>query len=246
MHTWAFAIGGPVSDARLARYDLVVLDGESTPAARVARLRGEGKLVLAYLDAGTIERGRGWFPRAKRYRLDYWPDWGEWYAEVSAPGYRALVGGVARSFLAKGFDGLFLDNVDMVETHPAQRAGMTALVRSLASLVHGRGGFLFAQNGEDAIGPLVRWLDGWNREDVTGTYDFAAKRYVAVPAADRAAALAALRRMRAKGLLALATDYLPAGRSTAAAVAAACRAGALPFVGDVELTRVPARPLRCP
>jgi hypothetical protein len=52
--------------------------------------------------------------------------------------------------------------------------------------------------------------------------------------------------MRANGLLALATDYLPAGRSTAAAVAAACRVGALPFVGDVELTRLPARPLRCP
>lgn len=246
MHTWAFAIGGAVPDARLARYDLVVLDGETTPAARVARLRGEGKLVLAYLDAGTIEPGRAWYPRAKPYRLDYWPDWDEWYADVSAPGYRTLVAGVARGFLAKGFDGLFLDNVDMVESHAAQKAGMTALVRSLARLVHGRRGFLFAQNGEDAIGPLVRWLDGWNREDVGGTYDFATRRYVRVPAADEAEALAALRRMRARGLLALATGYLPARRSAAGAVAAACRAGALPFVSDVELTRVPARPLRCP
>ena len=183
--------------------------------------------MLGYLDVGTIEPGRSWVPRAKPYRLDYWRAWREWYADVDAPAYRLLLQGVAGSLLAKGFDGLLLDNVDMTETHPAQTAGMRALVVAIARLVHARHGYVFAQNGADVIGPLIPYLDGWNRED-----------------ANRGAgALAELRRMRARGLLVLATDY--AAAPDPAAVRAACRAGALPFVSNRELTRVPRTALRC-
>ncbi len=87
-----------------------------------------GALVLGYLDAGTLEPYRPWFRRAKPYRLDYWKQWGEWYANVNAPGFRKLIVGVATSFERKGLDGLFLDNTDMIETHPKQAPGMRRLV----------------------------------------------------------------------------------------------------------------------
>jgi hypothetical protein len=252
VRSFAFAIGdgdlaGDVG-ARYASYGLVVVDGEAATAAQIAALHRNGTVVLAYLDVGAIERSRGWFAQAKRYRLDYWADWGEWYARVDAAGYRQLlVGRVAPGFLRKGFDGLFLDNTDMVESHPRQRAGMTALVRSLAALVHRRQGFLFTQNGENAVAPLLPYLDGWNREDVTWTYDFGAKRYVQQPAADTAAALAALRRLGGAGLLVTATDYVRAGDEGAArqAAANACAAGALPFASDIGLTRIPAAAVSC-
>lgn len=249
VHTWAFGIGdgtltGDVR-ARFAGYDLVVLDGEIATAAQVAALHRDGTVVLAYLDAGTIEPYRSWYPAAKRYRLGYWPEWKEWYANVRAPVYRALLTRVARTLLAKGFDGLFLDNVDMVETHPRQAAGMKALVAALSRLAHAGHGYLFAQNGENAIGPLVRYLDGWNREDVSRTY--AGGRYVPVSRTGRTQAVAALRRLHAAGLLVVATDYT-AARDAAGARAAfrtACNAGALPFVSDLELTRIPQPPPRC-
>jgi hypothetical protein len=252
VHSFAFAIGdGDLSGdlaARYASYDLVVVDGEAATAAQVAALQRQGKLLLAYLDVGGIEKGRGWFAPAKPYRLDYWADWGEWYARVDAVGYRRLlVGRVAPGLLRKGFDGLFLDNTDMVESHPQQRAGMTALVRSLAALVHRGHGFLFTQNGEGAIAPLLPYLDGWNREDVTWTYDFGANRYVQQPAADTTAAQAALRRIGKAGLLVTATDYVPAGAAGAArqATANACAAGALPFASDIGLTRIPLGAVTC-
>ena len=252
VRSWAFAIGsGDLAGdirARYAPFDLVVLDGEEATAAQVGALRAHGTIVLAYLDIGTIEPGRSWFPLAKPYRLDFWPDWGEWYANVDAPPYRTLIARrVAPELLAKGFDGLFLDNLDMTETHSVQTPGMLALVRSLARLVHAHGRYLFSQNGEDVIGPTLPLLDGWNREDVSGTFDFAAKRYVAVPPADSAAARAALRRMRARGLLTLATDYVSLGNraATRRAIAAACAAGALPFVTNIDLTRIPRNAQRC-
>ncbi|HEV3228479.1 MAG TPA: endo alpha-1,4 polygalactosaminidase [Solirubrobacteraceae bacterium] len=253
--TFALAIGdGDLSGdltARYRGYDLVVVDGQEATAAQVAALRQGGRVVLAYLDVGTIEPGRPWFARARPYRLNRWSQWGEWYANISKAGYRRLVAGaVAPGILAKGFDGLFLDNVDMVESHPRQSAAMGALVRSLAHLVHSAGGLLFAQNGADILRPLVGDLDGWNREDVSFTYDFARHSYRRTSAAELGQAQSELRRMSAAGLRVTATDYLAggpgAGSDALVAAQNACSARALPFVSDIGLRRVPQPPLRCP
>ncbi len=124
---------------------------------------------------------------------------------------------------------------------------MRKLVRRLAALVHARGGLLFAQNGEDSIGPLLPVLDGWNREDVTWTYSFKRRRYVHRPAADVAAAQAALTRIGAAGLLVTSADYTAGdAASEQESVANACAAGAIPFVSNIALTRLPAAPLTCP
>ena len=249
---WALAIGsgqlrrGAVR--RLGRFDLVVIDGEAATRALLAALRARGTLVLAYLSVGTIEPGRGWYRRARPYRLrDRFEEFGEWYAATSRPGYRRLIAGrVAPRILAKGFDGLFLDNTDMIEAHRRQARGMRRLVAALDRLAGER--LLFSQNGEGVIGPSLRHYDGWNREDVTRTYDFERRRYVPVPAGERRAARRALRRIGARGLLVTASDYVLRGSraATRSAVRAACRAGALPFVTDIGIRRLPRRPFRCP
>ncbi len=251
VHSWAFAIGdGNLSGdliSRFSSYDLVVVDGQGASARQVRALRRAGKLVLAYLDVGTLEPGRPWYASLGRFRLNYWSDWGEWYANVSARGFRsAIAGRIAPAILRKGFDGLFLDNTDMIESHPGQAGGMKRLVRALSALVHRRGGLLFTQNGEGSIAPTLRYYDGWNREDVTGTYDFGRRRYVLQQPADIAAAQRALRWIGARGLLVLATDYTAANTSPSTAITNACTAGALPFVSDIGLRRVPAVAARCP
>jgi hypothetical protein len=234
---------------RYARFDLVVVDGESASARDIAAIPRTGHaLVLAYLDVGTIERYRGWYGAARRYRLDYWGEWGEWYANVNAPGYRSLLlKRVAPAMLAKGFDGLFLDNTDMTETHAAQKRGMRALVAGLSGLVHARGKLLFAQNGADVNWPLRRFYDGINFEDVSFSYDFGRHAYVSLPPGVVASNERTIRRFRRAGLEVTATDYLPpaAGGRPAIAVRNACSAGALPYVSDIGLSRVPSRPFIC-
>lgn len=253
VETFALALGngtlGGDLASRYAAYDLVVLDGDDATAAQVAQVRAGGtKVVLAYLSVGSIERWRSWAARARPYRMEPLAGWtGERYADTSKAGYRDLiVREVAPMLLRKGFDGLFLDNVDMIETHRRQRAGMLSLVRRLSTLTHGRPGrVLMAQNGAAAIAPVARRLDAWNREDVTATWN--GRAYRSVPAAASREARAELRAMRRRGLLVTATDYtVRAGTPLARrAQARACAAGALPFVSDIGLTRVPAQPLRC-
>lgn len=241
---------------RLGAFDLVVVDGEEAEPGELEALHERGVTVLGYLSVGTIEKWRSWYPRLKRYRLAAWRDWeDEWFADVSRRGFRRVLGReMAPGILDKGFDGLFLDNVDMIETrrHRRQRGGMRALVFALARLAHADGRLLFAQNGRRALRNfgLVEAIDGWNREDVSWTYDFDRDRYVGVPDGQTRAALREIGEMLALGKTVTATDYTRAGDSAALeeSVANACAAGALPYVSDIELSarRLPNPPLVCP
>src|SRR3954452_18406125 len=250
---WAFGLGVGADDPAvldsLSRYDLVVVDGEQTSSASVARLHQAGAVVLGYLSVGTIEPFRSWYRKLKPFGLaDRFKQFDEIYADVDAPGFRrAITRRIAPRVLRSGVDGLFLDNTDMVESHKRERPGMRRLVRALSALVHRRGGLLFAQNGEASIGPLLRFYDGWNREDVTWTYSFKRRRYVHQPAAEIAEAQAAMRRIASRGLLVTTADYTAAGDEPAIqeSVANACAVGAIPFTGDIGLTRLPAAPLTC-
>jgi endo-alpha-1,4-polygalactosaminidase (GH114 family) len=253
VHDWAFAIGagalGGDLAARYREYDLIVIDGEEATPAQVATLRTGGRIVLGYLSVGTIEPFRPWYRRLKRFRLpDEFEEFNEPYARLNAKGYRRQVAGrIAPKILRKGFDGLFLDNTDMVEIHKRQRRGLRALVASLAARVDQVAGrFLFTQNGARVIGPTLAFYDGWNREDVTWTYGFKRRRYQRVRPRDAAAARAELIRIGAAGLLTTATDYT-AGDELAAAesVASACSTGALPFVSNIGLRRIPPVPFGC-
>lgn len=251
--SFAFAIGdGALSrnlHRRYRRFDLVVVDGESARAGDVAAIqRASGGLVLAYLDVGTIEDYRGWYNAAKPFRLDFWGDWGEWYANVNARGFRSLMlERVAPTMLSKGFDGLFLDNTDMTETHPAQKPGMRALVAGLSRLVRARGKLLMAQNGADVNWPLRRFYEGMNFEDVSFRYDFDRHVYIRRGASAVALAQRNIRRYLSAGLKVTATDYLAArkAKDTRIAVRNACSAGALPYVSDINLRRIPERPFLC-
>ena len=259
--SWAFAIGGgmlggdreAVGD-RLGPFDLVVIDGELARAAEVDELHDRGAAVLAYLSVGTIEKWRGWFDRVKRFRLKAWQDWkDEWFADVSRSKLRRiLVEDVAPPILTKGFDGLFLDNVDMIETrnHREQRAGMRKLVRRLAALVHPND-LLFAQNGFWGLRKfgIREFLDGWNREDVTWGYDFDNRRYKHRSDRQIEVALDELSRMRTLGKFVTATDYTrrAGGAAESEAVANACSVPALPYVSNLALSvgRLPDPPLAC-
>jgi len=181
--SWAFAIGsgtlrGDLA-ARYGGYDLVVVDAQEAGRRHLRTLQEDGTAVLGYLSVGTIERYRPWYTRLKPYRLQAWKDWkGEFFADVSRRGFRHQIARrIAPKLLAKGFDGLFLDNVDMIENHKRQARGMRKLVAQLGRLVDAEGSLLFAQNGYSVLDRFLPHLDGWNREDVSTYYDFDRDRY---------------------------------------------------------------------
>ncbi len=253
VQTWGFAIGNHTLSGNLrkryAGYDLLVVDAQEAKRRQIAALRAQGTLVLGYLSVGTIENYRPWYRRLKPYRIAPDGHWhGEYYAQVRKRGYRhQIVRRIAPKLYAKGFDGLFLDNVDMIEIYRRQTRGMHRLVGALSRLVHRNGGYLFGQNGFSIVRPMLSDLDGWNREDVTGTYRFGRHAYVERRPKQIERTQRELRAVARHGLLVTATDYTARARSRVArhAVANACAAGALPYVSDIYLRRTPRPPPSC-
>ncbi|RMD86972.1 MAG: hypothetical protein D6808_02290 [Candidatus Dadabacteria bacterium] len=249
--TFAFGLGLELTSeeiSKLQQYDLVVVDGTDTSSEQVAQIKANGAIVLGYASAGTIEEGRWWSEKLKeKFSIGYWEEWGEWYAAVSKRKYRIFfLRKIAKPILKKGFDGLFLDNVDMISQFPRQTRGMKRLLKMVRKKL-GSQRLLFVQNGDNIIGKFEKYIDGWNREDVTSTYNFDSKTYQLQPEKDRNSALAKIIEMISKGFIITTADYTADGdlADTALSVANACAVGAIPFVSDIHLSRLPDEPFRC-
>lgn len=250
---FAFGLGLTLSDSeieQLKSYDLVVIDGTDSSAAVIQELRSSGVTVLGYVSAGTIERGRPWSKRfIKQFGLTFWEEWGEWFAAVSKRRFtRGFIRRIARPVVRKNVDGLFLDNVDMISERPKQTRGMLRLLKRTRRLL-GNDRLLFIQNGDEIIPTIERAVsfDGWNREDVTGTYDFDTETYGRVPTDEHDAALSFIQRMKDRGYIVTTADYVAPGdqETIDASIAASCSVGATPFVSDIFLTMLPEAPQAC-
>lgn len=253
VRSFAFGLGleaTPDEIEKLKQYDLVVLDGVNLSDADLAEIKSEGAIVLGYLSAGTIEKGRSWSKKLKReFALGYWEEWDEWYARVSSRKFRRFfIRRIATPVLEKGFNGLFLDNVDMISDFPAQTKGMLRLLKMTRSLL-GENRFLFIQNGDELIERIEKevQLDGWNREDVTSTYDFDSESYLLQSEQDIENDLSFIRSMIQRAYLVTTADYTASDESaeTEQSVRNSCQAGAIPFVSDIFLTRLPVNPYTC-
>jgi uncharacterized protein (TIGR01370 family) len=242
---WAPVIGAfelPALDSP----DLVVVDGlrdadgdETAARARLAAARATGALVLAYLSVGTVE---DWRPYAREVPLEWtfgpMPGWpGERLVDARAEGWRRIMAREAAGLEELGFDGLFLDNLDVAEDRPETQDAIVALVEEVRAAVGAS--LLIAQNGLATIDRLP--VDGVSREDTWSRWEDG--RYRASAPGETAAIVAALRRQRARGLVVLTLDYTEPGDPEAGAIVRRSRAaGFVPAVSVLALDRAPHAP----
>lgn len=245
---WAPVFGG--FDPRLITgFDLAVVDAvpqpdgyrDATPED-VDLLHRRGMLVLAYLSVGTVERWR-------HYAADVPSSWtlapvegweGERYVDARVRGWRDLMRREARALAAAGFDGLYLDNLDVAEEFPRTRSGVVALVRELRRAVPDM--LLVAQNGLSVTGRIP--IDAIAHEDVFARWNGSA--YVPTAAAETRRLVRALHRLHERrGVPVFTLDYaLPGSELAQEAVERSLAAGFHPTVSVLDLDQLPHAPRR--
>lgn len=159
--------------------DLLVIDPKTgddliISPQQVADLRSSGKLVVAYLSIGEAEDYRPYWQSGWYHHRPVWlgaenPEWKGnytvkfWYRE-----WRDIILGVLKQYKALGFDGVYLDKVDIVdefEHDPAVRGEMRALIAELRDAA-GPDFIIIQQNAPEMLELTRDLVDGVAVEDL--------------------------------------------------------------------------------
>jgi cysteinyl-tRNA synthetase, unknown class len=238
---WAPVFGSGDASS-VTGFDLVVVDGIADRSgfrvAReddVARWHTEDALVFAYLSIGTAEDWRHYAPRVREGwtlgPVDGWP--GERYVDAREPGWRELMVHEAQTLSRLGFDGLYLDNLDVAEDFPATRQGVVETIAAIGAAQPEL--LLVGQNGLHLVEDLA--IDAVAHEDVWWQHD---GDYVATRRTTTTYLVGRLTALRRSGLPVFTLDYTPPGHPAAAEIIEASRRlGFSPAVTTIALDRPP-------
>lgn len=225
-HTWSYQLQGNVGRIASSHADMVVVDPDHAgSAARFRSKPGGGRrAVLAYLSIGEAERGR---PYWKSCCASGSPSWltgktqgwaGNYVVKFWEPSWKAIVAARVKSFMAQGYDGLYLDRVDTYENVQApggSRAAMIAFVQQVASQARSIKGdaAIVVQNAEELLtsDSYVTSIDGIAKEDLFHGANHSGARN---PGGMVSASVGLLNRAKAKGKSIFVVEYLSGGSAS--------------------------------
>jgi len=233
----AFFYGKPVPVAELGRFDWVVVEPDNLGSRGLEELHRTGVRVFGYLSLGEAAPGAvapGWI-------LGRNAPWGSVVVDPRAAGWRAQILARVDALYARGYRGLFLDTLDsyaMVLRADARRtaaSAMAGLIRDIGE--HHPDVQLFFNRGFELLGEIGSRASAVAAESLLFGWDAAARRYVDVPAAERAWLTDKLHDVEQRfGIPVVVIDYLPESRREDARAAA----GRIQGMGFVPWISTPA------
>ncbi len=119
-------------------YELIVTDGQDISTETVQKLKTDGHVVYGYLSIGSLESYRPYYDEFKGIALasyENWPD--EYWIDVSDPAWQSfVVGTLAPDLIARGFDGIFIDNTDVYYIYPTEAIynGLKEVITGISGL----------------------------------------------------------------------------------------------------------------
>lgn len=232
--SWSYQLQGNVGRIASSSADVVVVDPDHAgPAARFkTKPGGSRRAAIAYFAIGEAERGRPYWNSCCASGSPSWltnktQGWaGNYIVKFWEPGWKAIIAARVKSFLAQGYDGLYLDRVDTYENIQApggSRAAMIALVREVSRQARAikPDAAILVQNAEELLnsGEYLAAIDGIAKEDLFHGVDHNGTRN---PAGMVSESVRLLKAARSKGKTIFVVEYLSGG--TAERVAGEIRA----------------------
>lgn len=151
---------------------IIVLEPDDYSESQIKFIKKKGYKVLAYLSVGTIEKERSWFKKYSKYklsRLDDWPN--EYYIDVREEKWQLFIIDRAKTLKSKGFDGWWLDNIDIYSEYKSKTmyeavSLILYAIKSLNGYVMINGGSEWVDDAIDKGARLKGYIDGYTQEEV--------------------------------------------------------------------------------
>ncbi|GAB5560360.1 MAG: bifunctional glycoside hydrolase 114/ polysaccharide deacetylase family protein [Synoicihabitans sp.] len=193
----------PDAPLRLNPYSIVHPDA----AVNLAAAHTEGNRVLAYLSVGEIAADAPYRQQAEERALRLRGRNEIWRSDIidlsDERWLDLIVGDLAKTAHARGFDGFFLDTVDSIAAEDREQ-GIRLIKRLREDFPDST---IVANRGFGLVPALRDTIDGVLVESVFGTFDFTTQVYRPVPAEETAILRDRLEEVEQLGLEAWVLDY---------------------------------------
>ncbi len=133
---------------------LIVVEPEDYTMAEIKSLKKNGAKVLAYLSIGSVSDERPYYKTLKPYQLKRLEDWPhERYIDLRRPEVREWIQKQAKTLKGAGFDGWWIDNVDVYEEYKSTEM-FNAILLTLQA-IKAVGGYIMINGGKEFLTDLL-------------------------------------------------------------------------------------------
>lgn len=160
------------------KYDTVVVDAANISSKQIKKFHENKQKVYSYINIGSIEDFRSYYPDFKNITLKKYKNWeGEYWIDVTRKEWKNyFLKNIAKSLFDKKIDGFFIDNMDVFYHYQNERvySSLMDMLRELKKYnlpIIINGGDLFVK---EAIKRRehINIIDGINQETVFTSIDF--------------------------------------------------------------------------
>ena len=151
---------------------IIVIEPEDYSDKEIKSIKSKGYIILGYLSIGTISIERSWYKKYKQYKLKRLPDWPkEYYMDMTKIPWQNFLITKAKSLKARGFDGWWLDNLDVYEEYKSNSmynacATILKRIKNIKGYVMVNGGSEFWDVSIDKNRDLTKMVNGITQEEV--------------------------------------------------------------------------------
>ena len=155
---------------------LLVIQPEDYKREQILALRAAGYTLLGYLSVGSISDQRKYYSKLKLYRLSKLEDWPhEWYIDLRKGFVRDFLVNRAKELSNLGFEGWWLDNLDVYEYHKSKDMYNSIIIllkriRAINSskyiMINGGSQFLDKLMDNDSTHKSITYINGLTQEEV--------------------------------------------------------------------------------
>lgn len=169
---------GKLNPYDICDYDYVILEADLYSAEDIEIIKDKNKKVLCYISLGEVNRNASYFKELKGVVNSKNDIWNSYQINLNYRKTKDVLNKVIKNRLAKGFDGLFLDNIDNYTIHGNQYKQASHLLLYLKQLRKKYPEAYLMQNSGfsllESTNPLVNALAV---ESVATNYNFSKKEY---------------------------------------------------------------------
>jgi len=169
---------GKLNIELIVGYKYVILESEHYTSTDIKQIKEKNEIVLCYISLGEVNEFSEYYPELKGHTYGKNETWNSHYINLKSITVKNILKRVIENKLDKGFDGLFLDNIDNYGSYGKQAYQKNDLILFIKELKNKFSSCFFMQNaGLQLLPETHNYINAVAFESVASNYNITAETY---------------------------------------------------------------------